>query len=402
MIVREYVACDTCQQQYMLRIQVGVREVQKHRFHCVSCKESIELTLKLEGEARLGITLDANCTSIAQSGDALPYYLSPDFVAGSDEIHNPMAFPALDFMHDFMKKLRPEDLEQPPDMEKARNHPIWHLDSIWPKLQKAWRLADSGRYDLSNALVKEFCDEHEISPPSLPAAQYFFLGAIHPLQAELQDEVVEIAEQNEAEFKNFVHYYQVSIKAEHRKDFYALLSDFFTAFSDFNQVFLYARNDQSMPEGARATSVNFDSVKKFYASCYEFYAGAIHLFTCLNNIKEGRKFDQLSKISLAKYLETDKAERRKSLANAPVFYAATGEFDSRIRNASFHNWFRLKDNKQDIEYRSGGTGAVREIGYADYLNQCVKMFLQICQLFLLELVFDLFANKFALVTKLPN
>lgn len=345
--------------------------------------------------------LDTNCVRCDESDEALPYYLSPDFVADGESIHDPLAFPAMDFMMDFMKNMPAENLAEPINIVDAHNSPVWHIDTIWPKLQKAWRLADTGRYDLSNKMVKDICRQYEVGNDSLPAAQYFFLGAVHPLRDELSEELIKISEINESEFRKFIHYYQIKIKAEHRKDFYDLLSDFFDAFSDFNQVFLYARNDQVMPLDARATSMNFDKVKKFYANCYEFYAGAIHVYTCLNNIKEGRSYDQLRKISLHKYLETDKAERRNSLVNNPVFHAATEEFDSKIRNASFHNWFRLKEGGQDIEYRSGGTGMVRSIGYATYLNQCVKMIIQICQIFMVELIFDLFAKKYAFVTKNP-
>lgn len=398
MILRHYIACATCNKTYRLRVQVGLRKKQKHIFHCVTCSESIGITLDNE----TGISLDENCVDIDADDDALPYYLSPDFVAGPEEIHDPMAFPALDFMKGMMQQIgNLKELEDVSSIEEASKNPRWHLDTIWPIIQKAWRLADSGNYLISNSIVLEFCKKNGIEE-NLSSAKYFLLDAISPLSYDVVDEIRSIVKSNEPEFKKFIHYYSVNLKQKHNKDYYSLLTDFFKAFADFTQVLLYRKDGQTMPTDAQATSVNFDSVKNFYAKAYEFYAGAISIFTCINNIKAGRPFDRLSKISLDKYLTTDKAERRNSFAQNEIFFTATSEFDSQIRNASYHNWFYLADSKQVIEYRSGGTGALRQVSYANYLRQCVDLLRQICELFILELIFDEYARSYALVKQAPR
>jgi hypothetical protein len=393
MIIREYVACATCDKSYCLRVQVGVRTKQKHIFHCVSCREKIGLTLDLKE----GITLDENCVRIDPSTEALAYYLSSDFVASAEEIHDPKSIPSIHFMQGMIQKLKIDEfLESNPVNGDVNEDPTWQLDSIWPDLQKAWRLADAGQFELSATILQKFCLQHDIDRCTLEDAQFFFLAAICPPNDALIEEIAVIKALDESKFKDFAIYYATKVCNEHKKDFYAVFTKFFNAFLDFTQVLLYAKHGQPMPENARATSVNFEGVSSFYADCYEFYAGAIHLYTCLNNIKNGRKFDELAKIPLEKYLTTDKAERRKSFSDNPVFQDATSEFDSQIRNASFHNWFRLAENKQDIEFRSGGTGAFRTISYAAYLHQCTRIFIQICHLFMLELVFDEYVKSKAI------
>jgi len=396
MIIREYVACETCGKHYMVRIQVGLRKVQQHIFHCVECKESIKLTL----EIGVGLIPSQNCRIIPQDDEALPFYLSPDFVASAGEIHDPNSFPSFNFMRELARAV--EGVEIPNDartIEAAHKHPTWRIDEIWADIQKAWRLHDAGQYAIANRILKKLATENDIEGTGLPYIQFFLIESMIKSDSSLIDELAIIKNLNEKEFSRFVEYYQRVFKKNHSTSLYSILGDFFESFDDFTQVALYMRNDTFPPEKAHATSVNFDSVKGFYAKCYEFFAGAISIYTCLNNIKQGRPFDKLAHISLDKYLTTDKAERRKSIENNPVFFAASHEFDSNIRNAAYHDWFKLTASKQEIEYRSGGTGQLRTISYAAYLYQCSMLLAQACRLFTVELVLDDYARRTALVLK---
>ncbi|MDX8122345.1 hypothetical protein SKZ59_11205 [Janthinobacterium sp. GMG2] len=168
-------------------------------------------------------------------------------------------------------------------------------------------------------------------------------------------------------------------------DYFLIISEYFEHFSEFSKTYLYSHFETNLPDQATTSSGDFEKVKKFYATCYEFYASAITIFTCANNIKNDRKYNQLRNIDFKKYLESDKSKRKENFKENEIFSNFSIEFDSTIRNASFHNWIRLNDDHTTIEFRSGGTGELQSMTYAEYLNKCSKLFFQICQLFKIEL-----------------
>lgn len=369
---------------------MGISEVQRHQFHCLSCKEALEVTV----EIGKGIIFGQNCVRVAANAEATPIYLSSDFVAAEGAVHDRFSFPSMEFMGQLAEKF-----DQSSYGSGSGTSP--RPEALWGDLQKAWRLEDAKQYHLANPIIDKFCAEHDVEPSNLDSAQFMFLGSIKAPDEEVLGELEAINKANGEEFGRFLHYYQIHLREHHRHDFFIILGEFFKTFSEFSQVFLYIQAGLELPNDARATSVDFEMVKKFYADCYEFFAGAVCIYTALNNIKSGRPFDQLSQISFAKYLTTDKADRRKNFETNVGFSKATAEFNSMIRNASFHNWFRLKDNKTEIEFRSGGTGALQTISYASYLYKCVHLFVQTCTLFQVELVLDEAAKNRALVTRRP-
>lgn len=383
MIVRQYIRCATCGYPHMARIQLGSLKRQEHAFPCYQCKEPIKIALDLDHEnAGFKINLVENC--IEDDGEeGRPIFLSSDFVANSDLIDQELYFGSMEFMRAAQNSGLARQM-----MENGIGQGIHRLDDEWKAIKKIWSLDDSKQYSLTAILNNEFAKAHKLAQFTLRENIWAFVNSVFKMPDNLREEIQTIARNNELEFSKFILFYQTNLRTLHRRSFKDIFSDYFDNFNEHSQVFAYVRTKMALPKNAKTTSINFDRTKSFYAKAYEFFAEAICVYTCLNNIKSGRQFNQLSKISLPKYLETDKAKRRDSILDNYVFSAATAEFDSKVRNASFHNWFFLRDDHETIEYRSGGTGALETMTYTEYLMQCGSMVSQIFNLFSVELEFD--------------
>jgi hypothetical protein len=393
MIVRQYIKCATCGYAHIARIQIGSSKRQEHMFPCYGCKEPIKVALDLDHEnTKFEFHLVENAVK-NDCEEGKPIYMSPDFVADSDKIDQELYFGSFDFM----KAVGFKRLEKIMKLPGESIEPSFRVIDEWQSIKKIWRLDDSKQYQIASKLNGEFARKHGITEGTLRENTWAFVNAMFEASDALRQEIRGIGKSNQAEFLRFISFYQTHLRVAHRRSYFDVSSDYFDNFTEHSQVFAYVRTDTELPNKAKTTSVDFNSVKSFYAKAYEFFAGAICILTCLNNIKAGRKFDQLEKITLSKYLETDKAKRRDSIMDNKVFADATLEFDSKVRNASYHNWFFMRDDHQTIEYRSGGTGALETMTYTEYLMRCGKMMRQIFNIFSIELEFDEFACEMAAI-----
>jgi len=368
----------------MPRVQVGIEPNQIHVFNCLNCNEPIKLSLNAnDGPLKVRLVLLENCVFIEKT-ECTPVYLCADFTAHPDQINERISFPSMNLREIFINSKMVESMTHPASGE-TKYHAI-HND--WLSIEKIWRLEKSDKHSIAQPLISEYARDHGMQDTYLEEIIWNFLNTLFPLKDEFRQELKSIAQTNQLEFMEFLKFYKKEFKRHHRRSQFDIISAYFKAYDQHSQVMMYLRLGTPFSEIGKATLVEFDKVKTFYASAYEFFAGAIAIYTCLNNIKEGRTYDQLKHITLKKYLETDKAKRRDSILANSVFAAATEEFDSIIRNGSFHNWFFLHSDNETIEIRSGGTGALTNITYTEYLYHCGMMFKQFCQLFVLELELD--------------
>ncbi|WP_156954379.1 hypothetical protein [Paraburkholderia acidipaludis] len=357
------------------------------------------MTLRLNlDQKNAGVEFGA-CENISfiDEQDGKPIYMSSDFAADGSKINNPFYFGSLEFMRDaaaaHVRRAGESISPQFPSVVPMAIAPVWD------RLKKIWRLDSVKRYDISAPLKSEFARLYDIPDSNLDDLLYWFIRTIFDNKSTLIPEAKLAIEKKEEEFKRFLHYYSCDLKEHHWRSYFDIFSQFFDAFDQFSQVIIYTRNGIRLPKDAKVTSTNFDKTKKFYASAYEFYAGAIEMLTEINNILSGRAFDKLSAIDLKSFVKTDKAQRRNSLATNTAFTDASKEFDHQIRNASFHNWFYLLGDNTTIEYRSGGTGEAHQLPYIEYVLKCTRLFHQICELLILELFLGHLRREWALVTR---
>ena len=367
----------------MLRVQIGHGTHQSHTIHCVRCGEPLTFSLDLDQEnTGIAFHLGQNCAA-GDSEEGTPVYVSQDMLADPTQIHDPMYFPSIKIGEMLIAHPRGQRL-----LRDASSTKPGMISDLWRQVQKIWRLNNARQYAVANAFAEDFARVHSIERSVLREILFWFGSGIFDPDEALREEIRKVASKHQGEFARFLHYYYVKLRPQDRRSLFDIYTKFFDAFGEFAQVLMFVRLGEPLPEHLKTTSTDFMKVQRFYADAYEFFAGNVAMLACINNIRSGRKFDQLANISLSKYLETNKATRRDTFSACPQFMAATSEFDNDIRNASFHNWFFLASDNETIEFRPGGTGRLQTIKYVDYLWKCVKLFEQINDLLMVSVLFE--------------
>jgi len=111
----------------------------------------------------------------------------------------------------------------------------------------------------------------------------------------------------------------------------------------------------------------------------------MNVLACINNILDGRNFDEFKSMSLSKYInDVSKDKKTGPFKDNPLFSPfCEDDLESTIRNGSHHA--SIWHEGETIRYRSGGTGAQREINYTKYIHLCNKLTLKIVSLWIIEI-----------------
>jgi hypothetical protein len=166
------------------------------------------------------------------------------------------------------------------------------------------------------------------------------------------------------------------------------MRDFFGAFSEFGQVYLFAAKGLELPVTYHSTSTDFAAVRMFYGNTYEHFTGLVEYLAMFNNMLMGRAFDTFHTLTLEQYRKLDKSARLGPFAMNAPFMAICAEADNQLRNASHHGSLVFEQDNQVIRYHSGkgDTGPEQKISYANYLARCARIFLQTMTLLRIELM----------------
>jgi hypothetical protein len=87
------------------------------------------------------------------------------------------------------------------------------------------------------------------------------------------------------------------------------MREFFLAYDDFSQVIFRVKKGLGVDTDAAVTSAQFDKTKMFYGNAFETYSSLVDIFAYLNNVSQGRPFDQFQTLKRKTYLELDKSSR---------------------------------------------------------------------------------------------
>jgi hypothetical protein len=94
------------------------------------------------------------------------------------------------------------------------------------------------------------------------------------------------------------------------------------------------------------------------------------------------------RVTLAEYRKLKRPKRFEQFQQNEVFMLICSEADNHIGNASHHSSFAFDRTNQTLTYHlgEGGTGKEHRIAYTDYLEHCVRLFLQAMTLLRIELL----------------
>ncbi|CAH1662382.1 hypothetical protein [Chelatococcus asaccharovorans] len=398
MIVREYAACTECGTPHVLRIGLGAEPVQAHHFACTSC--GLDMGIRLE--QGVGWTYGPNARKIEQDDTAAVVNLHPSFVFAKNEVGSAKAFPSLRFGRDMVKSILDAQAKAGltsdlPELiaAHARRAPI---TEEWEHLRAAWSLSRNGKHELSVKRLAGFIfNAGYAEPPDTLAGWMFqFAGSLTQPYFEAHFEglfqQLRIAKDKD-DFGRFIAHYDKHMSAAHARRYFEACKAFLGAFSEFSQVHHLVTANVEISDDYAAASTNFDATRMIYGNIFEAFGDNMEVLIALNNVIEGRPFDQLRTITLAAYRQTDKAGRCRAIADNADMAAVCVEFDNQVRNASHHGGMIFDRVTGTVEYRfgKGGQGDTRTMAYATYLARSSRLFIQLMLLFRLEI---LLANEF--------
>ncbi|MGY5797726.1 hypothetical protein [Rheinheimera faecalis] len=394
MIVREYIECETCSEKHTLRIQVGYSNYQEHTFSCVKCAENIVIGMHCDQvQGDIAIELKENAIQGTKGGHVL--YLSSEFPVQKDMINQEDSFPAFTHMKALFNKL----IESGVDLESNEQYDKFAMQAAltaneednWKFIKKGWSLTNKGRQYLALENLQKYKSFGFDGPYELNHVLFDFSSKIiQPKKYKLFELAAHtltlIREINQSEYYRFVQYYKKSLQNEHLDRYFDVFSEYFSCHDDFRQTAISIRAEIELPKDYIASSSNFNKTKLFYGNAFEALTSNLTVLACLNNIRQGRRFDEFANMDLKKYLTINKANRSNPFNDFPEFSSISACLDSTLRNASHHGAMRIDGTTRKITYRSGGTGALQEMSYREYLDKCNLIFVSCCALLKLEIL----------------
>ena len=166
---------------------------------------------------------------------------------------------------------------------------------------------------------------------------------------------------------------------EHMRRYHEVFNSFFDNYSEFSQV----QFSRFLPDDFVATSNSFENVRMFYGNCFEHLGSNLDIVACLNNIQNGRKYDEFERMNLNQYNSLDKANKLGPLRNTPEISNIFQSFNNKLRNASHHGHMICENNT--VKFKLNQNKEYDEITYTNYLIECKSIFDSICLILMLEM-----------------
>jgi len=397
-IVRYRVECLTCEKPYTLRIGLGHNQEQCHEITCENCNENFIVAVDVDfNEVTFKCRCVENCKPTNEEG--LVINIDPYNPVPANLSHEDFVFP---WMHHVRSNFKLEELL--PKVERSNrpgNGPVMvdlfkmlggqHLIlDEWKLIKRGWSLTSNGKLDLAENQFKEYKHIPFDGKPELDDILFnFSLGFISPNKYELFRKSAElyssILKSYPSETSRFRDFYKNNLRKENLEKYFDIYSQYFRNYSEYAQTLLYIKNGVQLPKNSDASSNSFRETKLFYGNAFEAITSGFTVLACLNNVRNGRPYEQFEQMDLKKFLTTNKAGRANPFQNVPEFYAFAYCIDSVLRNSSHHGAIKI-NSKNIISYRSGGTGAEHKIKYSEYITKCNEIMLGIAALVSLEIL----------------
>lgn len=415
MINRFRTRCTTCGHKNTLRITIGAEQRQEHTFPCSGCGIATKVALEVDFNDRIPLALPdgidvpeelkpmfsqpkavfhtlENCAVCEDEGTITN--LDPNFLVPENLLHKDGAF-------SWMQESQRIGIIDKEESTKTRHHindiiqgvgGVRELKRAIAALAKAWTLQRVGKTELRDKVIEEFRTWAGIPGPMTVNQLAFlcasvFLGRARKAEIDnMVSEVPQCKEANPAEYRKL----QARLRANFDEVLgrqIGMLEEYAKAYDQLSQVLIYAIRGTPINGKLVTSSKDLRAVRMFYGNCFEDLAAGFDLPACLNNIKNGRAFDQFAQMTLAKYLTINKAGRANPFADNTNFAILHEQFDSTIRNASHHGALRVRAGHPEIvEYRSGDEGNWKQMPFAEYLLCCNRIMMCAMRLLLLQIV----------------
>ncbi|WP_144299019.1 hypothetical protein [Variovorax paradoxus] len=279
--------------------------------------------------------------------------------------------------------------------DAATEFEVPYTRELWPLINSILTLAAKGDPAgiLDPQIGRYVKRRQEFSPnfgckTAFKAVASFFDDIFHPAIGRLRHPLRYFAQAQiqiySAEMKRFGDFYRNEIEQPNIERYLATLNDYFKHFDQFRQMLVHARVGDNEVDDFVVGSKSFNEIKLYYGQAYETLTSSYLTLACINNVAQGRPYDEFQSMTLSKYTkDLEKSKRSNPFKETPELAAFIRFEDSSLRNGSHHA--SIWRDGEIVKYKSGGTGAERDISYSRYLHQCNEITIALAALLLVEL-----------------
>lgn len=392
-VSRGYAKCTICDGEVILRVGVGVESSVVHTFDCPFCHMPLSISLNT-GAPGVAWIEAVESTKIIRRDDRIKVVINlhPSFAFREEDYRSEYAFPSMQMVRLTRGKMR---LIPGRTQDFSTQFEVPEAQQVWKIVKNVLILslkADPGavlqkQINSYEAARKKYNDGFKCVTPFKTVASFLddaFYPAIGNLRNPLKAFVRTAEKFESAELARFIAYYRSDIQASALERYLTIFDDYFRLFDQFRQVLTHVRVERDDVDDLVVGSKRFDEIKLYYGQAYETLTSSYTTLACLNNIAAGRPFDQFRSMTLSKFInDVEKAKRSNPFSQVQELNAFTKFDNSSLRNGSHHASIWREGDL--IKFRSGGTGAEKDIAYSRYLHVCNGITISIAALFLVEL-----------------
>lgn len=394
MILRGCGECLVCNVKFVMRTGVGLEQVCTHTFDCPNCFSPITVQLRLGPPPSAWYDFKENCRKADEdTKDITIVNLHPAAAFEIDQYHSPLAFSS----HQYLKLVAPfmrvpagtMHLDAAQSFELPETKVLWSIVRSVMSLHfmgdpAAVKTKQIGRYVEER---KRFLPDFTCSTTFKCVASFFddaMFPAIGDLRQPLRRLISDLRNSHGQKLTDFENYYRAELEVVHMGRYLQLFDDYFSNFDQFRQLLAYARVGKQDVDELIVGTKHFNEIKLYYGQAYETLTSSYVTLACLNNIANGRTYDTFSSMTLTKYIkDVEKAKKSAPFNANGVLSAFTKWDDSALRNGSHH--VSIVRDGESVKYRSGGTGAERDMPFSRYVHMCNSITIACAALMLVEL-----------------
>lgn len=396
MVVRDYAKCNVCGTKLILRAGIGLEKLCLHSFDCPHCHSPLTVAARTGEPPEAWLEPGENISRIEdEDTTAVCINLHPSCAFSLKDFHDPRTFASLVYMNVIGRFMRvpsgSKSASAVTEFEVPNTGALWQV--VASVLSLAMKRDPAG---VLGTQIKSYTDARRETLPGFMCSTpfkcvaSFFDDIFYPAFGDLRSPIKALISQqtaaHPAEIARFKAYYLSDLERPNVERYLATFNDYFRNFDTFRQMLAYTRVGSQTVDDLVVGSKLFDEIKLYYGQAYEALTSSFVTLGALFNIGSGRPFDQFASMSLSKYVnDVEKAKRSAPFKGVPELTAFTLFEDSSLRNGSHHA--SIWRDGEIVRYRSGGTGAERDISYSRYLHMCNGITIALAALFVIELQF---------------
>jgi hypothetical protein len=347
--------------------------------------------------AGFGVACVENCQPAPPEPDAPIVNVDANFLIHPSEQGTDGAFPRLRQMHAmFVAAEKAGSLVDassvPLELRLTRPYRPPDYAEEWKLLRKAWSLIRNDKAKLARQKIAAASDEFYRNDPLNNLQDWLWRFAMFVCQPSYEQPFRDIMKavkplQRSTLCPDFSKACEATSE-ERGSRYFSVMKEFYSAHSEFSQTYFFVTKGVPLPVDHQTTSTDFEAVRMFYGNTYEQFTSLIEYLAMLNNMLLGRPYDTFDKLTLKQYRKLDKSSRFGPFSLNGAFMAICSEAENQIRNASHHGSFVFRQEDQTIRYHAGkgGSGPEQKMSYVNYLERCVRIFLQTMTLLRVEII----------------